>query len=74
MASESVATGIVLSEDDIRDLNSALSMAWIGGSLEDADGSCDSGVHLKNLCGSISEHLCRIRARHTSATQILVEG
>lgn len=74
MATESVATGFQLTEDDIQDLNSAISLAWIASSCEDPEGSCDSGVHLKNLCGSISTHLCAIRSRHTSDNQILLEA
>ena len=74
MATESVTTGITLTEADVRDLNCAISMSWIGASLEDAGVGGDAGVHLKNLCGSIAEHLCRIRDRHTTPSQILVEG
>lgn len=61
---------IVLSEDDVGDFNRALSLIWIGSSVEDADGSCDAGVHLKNLCDVASALLCNIRNRHADSDQI----
>lgn len=56
--------GLFLTEDDIDDLNAALSMAYVGSNFEDAGGSGDSGVHLRELCGNITRKLCAIRNRH----------
>lgn len=63
---------MILSEDDVDDFNRALSLIWIGSSVEDADGSCDAGAHLKNLCDVASTLLCNIRNRHTDGVQIEV--
>ena len=72
MATQSVASGITLTADDINDFNSALSMAWVGSFCEDPGASGDSGEHLKNICECITHHLCRIRNRHTAETEPLL--
>lgn len=55
---------LVLSEDDVDDLNKALSLACVGAGAE-GSGDGASGIHLASLCDSIAEHLCNIRRRHT---------
>jgi len=55
---------MILSEDDVGDFNRALSLIWIGSSVEDA------GVHLKNLCYVATTLLCNIRNRHSDDGQI----
>ena len=63
---------ITLTEDDIDDFNTALSLAYVGSNYERPGDTGDSGEHLKNLCNSVSHLLCNIRNRHTSDSEFLI--
>ncbi len=55
---------ITLTEDDVDDLNSALSLAYVGSNFERPGDSGDSGFHLKALLDQVTHLLCNIRNRH----------